>query len=284
MDKDLEGKVFLVTGATEGLGKAAAIAFARRGARIAIVARSPEKGARVAAELRAAGGEVEVCLADLSSLADVRRVADDFAAHHDRLDVLVNNAGAIFLDHALSADGIERTFALNHVGHFALTTRLIGLIAKTKGARVVSTSSLAHRTGELRLPYAVTRDDGRAGFGAYADSKLANVLFTSELALRLGGAGVATSCFHPGYVRSGFGLNNGRVASYFLAIGGALFARTPEKGAETLIWLAASPEAASADGGYYVDCKLASTSARATDARLRADLWRVSEELALRAG
>ena len=242
-----------------------------------------EIAARVAEELRAAGaGEVDLLLGDLSTLADVGRVAAEFAAKHDRLDVLVNNAGAMFLDHALSADGYERTFALNHLSYFVLTTRLAELLAKTKGARVVSTSSMAHQMGKLELPYALTRDDKKAGWGAYADSKLANVLFTSELAKHLG-AGVATSCFHPGYVRSGFGLNNGGVANFFMKLGGALFARTTEKGAETLVWLATSPGAASADGGYYFDMKLAKTTTRAQDAGLAAELWRVSEGVASRA-
>jgi NAD(P)-dependent dehydrogenase (short-subunit alcohol dehydrogenase family) len=282
MAKDLEGKIVLITGATEGIGKAAALDFARRGARLAITARSPDKAGRVSADLRAAGGSVDVLLGDLSRVADVLRVADEFAAKHDRLDVLVNNAGAMFLDHGLSADGLERTFALNHVSYFALTTRLADRLAKTPGSRVVSTSSMAHRMGKLELPYALRREDRRAGWGAYADSKLANVLFTSELARRLG-AGVATSCFHPGYVRSGFGLNNGGVANLFMKVGGALFARSVEKGAETLVWLATSPEAAGARGEYYFDKKVAATTARARDAGLAEALWKVSEDLVARA-
>jgi NAD(P)-dependent dehydrogenase (short-subunit alcohol dehydrogenase family) len=283
MAKDLEGKVVLMTGATEGIGKAAALELARRGALLTITARSPEKGARVAEELRAAGaGEVELLLGDLSTLADTKRIAEEFAAKHDRLDVLVNNAGAMFLEHGLTKDGYERTFALNHLSYFGLTTRLMDRLAKTKGARVVSTSSMAHQMGKLDLPYALERGDKKAGWGAYADSKLANVLFTSELAKQLG-AGVATSCYHPGYVRSGFGLNNGGFAETIMRFAGAVFARTPERGARTMVWLATSPEAASASGGYYADEKLAKVAPRGRDAALAAELWKVSEGIVAKA-
>jgi NAD(P)-dependent dehydrogenase (short-subunit alcohol dehydrogenase family) len=279
MERDLEGKVVLLTGATEGIGKAAALALARRGAALTLVGRSREKGERVVDELRRASGasRIDLVCGDLSRAADVRAVAEAFRARHDRLDVLVNNAGGIFLEHARADDGVEMTFALNHLGYFRLTTSLMELLARTPGARVVSTSSLAHRVARLRLPYAVTRLDRRAGFPAYADSKLANILFTRELARRLRGAGVATSCFHPGYVRSGFGLNNGRIASWLLRAGGSLLARTPEEGADTLVWLATSPEASRADGGYYADRRLARTTALAGDEGLAGELWRLSE-------
>src|SRR5262249_19682322 len=154
-----------------------------------------------------------------------------------------NNAGAVFSDYAKSADGIEMTFALNHIGYFALTTALLDLLRKTAGARVVSTSSGAHSMGKLDLATVATRA-GRAGFPAYGDSKLANILFTRELARRLEGSSATANCFHPGFVRSGFGLNNGGLLKWGIGLVAPLFARTPEKGAETLIWLATSPDAA----------------------------------------
>jgi NAD(P)-dependent dehydrogenase (short-subunit alcohol dehydrogenase family) len=277
----LEGKVFLVTGATEGIGKAAALAFARRGATLALVARSREKGERVVAELKAASGNdrVELLVGDMSSLADVRAVADAFRAKHDRLDVLVNNAGAVFTDHRLSADGVEMTFALNHLGYFALTTRLLDLLRKTPGSRVVSTSSGAHQTGRLDLA-TVAKRDGSAGFAAYGDSKLANILFTRELARRLAGTSVTANCFHPGFVHTGFGLNNGGFLKWALGWVSPLFARTPEKGAETLIWLATSPEAEKVNGEYFHDLKIARTTRRAKDDDLAKGLWELSEKLA----
>jgi NAD(P)-dependent dehydrogenase (short-subunit alcohol dehydrogenase family) len=210
MNRDLEGKVFLVTGATEGIGKAAALEFARRGAALTIVGRNPEKSERVKAELEAAaGGPVELLLGDLSKLADIRAVALAFKAKHDRLDVLVNNAGGVFNKRALSADGFEMTFALNHLGYFLLTRELLGLLEKTPGARVVSTSSGAHAMGKIDFDDIAKRPSGKAGFSVYGASKLANILFTRELSRRLSGSGAVANCLHPGFVQTGFGLNNG---------------------------------------------------------------------------
>jgi retinol dehydrogenase 12 len=186
---DLSGKVFLVTGATDGIGKAAAAtAFAKRGAGVTIVARSQEKGERVLQELKAASGNasLELLLCDLSSLADVRRAADTFKARHDRLDVLVNNAGATFKSPVLGRDGLELTLALNHLAYFQLTTSLLDLIRKTPGARSVSTSSAMQARGRLDLEKTPTSLEG-SGPGAYATSKLANILFTKELQRRLAG-------------------------------------------------------------------------------------------------
>lgn len=280
MSRELAGKTVLLTGATEGIGKAAALELARRGADVAIVGRNRAKSEAVLAELGAAadGGEVELYLADLSSQQEVRRLASEFGAKHDRLDVLVNNAGGVFQEHSLTEDGLERTFALNHLSYFLLSVLLADLLKATPGARVVSTSSGAHQTGKLELSTVAKRPDGRAGFGAYGDSKLANVLFTRELARRLG-PGVAVNCFHPGFVQTGFGLNNRGLLGSAIKYTAALFARTPEKGAETLVWLASSPEAAGTSGEYFMDRKVARTSRRAKDDALAARLWTLSEEL-----
>ncbi|WP_437618786.1 SDR family oxidoreductase [Sorangium sp. So ce1151] len=284
MAKDLEGKVFLVTGATEGIGKAAAMEFARRGATLVLVGRSKEKGERVVSELAAASGNdrIELLLGDLSRLADVRAVADAFRAKHDRLDVLVNNAGAFFNECKLSDDGIEMTFALNHVAYFLLTTRLLDILQKTPGARVISTSSGAHRAGKVDLA-TIAKRDGRAGMRAYGDSKLANVLFTRELARRLAGSGATANCYHPGFVRTGFARGflgaRGPVTTWLVEQAGRLLARSPEKGAETLVWLATSPEAATFNGEYFYDLKVASVSKLAQDEALARGLWKLSEEL-----
>jgi len=278
MMKDLEGKVFLVTGATEGIGKAAALDFARRGATIVVVGRSREKSERVVGELKGSSGNerVELLLGDMSRIADVRAVADQFRAKYERLDVLVNNAGAVFTEYGTSVDGIEMTFALNHMAYFVLTTALLDLLQKTPGARVVSTSSGAHQTGKMDLATIVKRN-GKAGFGAYADSKLANILFTRELARRLGSGGTA-NCFHPGFVRTGFGSNNGGGVAWFIKLI-ARFARTPEKGAETLVWAATSEEAGRYSGEYFYDCKVARTTRLAKDDGLAKGLWELSEKL-----
>jgi len=281
MAHDLEGKVFLVTGATEGIGKAAALDFAKRGATLSLVGRSKEKGERVLREIEAASGNrsVELLLGDLSKIADVRAVADSFRAKHDRLDVLVNNAGAVFDDYQLSADGVEMTFALDHLAYFVLTTSLLDLVQKTPGARVVSTSSGAHYTGKINLA-TIAKREGSAGFSAYCDAKLANILFTRELARRLAGSSATANCFHPGLVHTGFGLNNGGLLKWAIGWIGPLFGRTPEKGAETLIWLATSPDAAKHNGDYFHDLAVARTNKAAKSDELAKGLWSLSEKLA----
>jgi retinol dehydrogenase-12 len=279
MQQDLQGKVFLVTGATEGIGKAAAREFVQRGATLVLVARSAEKGERVRAELAALGTQpVHVLLGDLSRLEDVRKVAAAFRATFDRLDVLVNNAGAIFTQHQKTADGLEQTFAVNHLAYFLLTHLLLDVLKKTPGARVVNTSSDAHQGSRLKLDTVARRPSGGAGFPAYADSKLANILFTRSLAKRLAGSGVTVNCFHPGVVRSGFSLNNGGVIAAAYRVAG-MFMRTPEKGAETLVWLATSPEAANFNGNYFHDKRVSRSSGRARDETLAAGLWTLSETL-----
>jgi NAD(P)-dependent dehydrogenase (short-subunit alcohol dehydrogenase family) len=281
MAGDLQGRVFLVTGATEGIGKAAALEFARRGAAMTLVGRSREKTERVLGELRAASGnaDMQMLLGDLSTLADVRRVAEQFRARHEHLDVLVNNAGAVFTERGVSADGFEMTFALNHLSYFLLTTLLLDLLKKAPGARVVSTSSGAHEMGKMNLGDIARRERGYSAYGAYGDSKLANVLFTRELARRLEGTGVTANCIHPGWVSTGFGLNNRGLGAKVLKVVAPIFARRPEKGAETLIWLATSPEATSFNGEYFHDKKVAKISKLARNPELAEQLWDLSERL-----
>jgi len=280
MAKDLEGKVFLVTGATEGIGKAAALECAARGADLTITGRSKEKTERVLAELQAAAGgsPVHALLGDLSTIAEARRVAAEFKARRQRLDVLVNNAGAIFAQKHTSADGLEMTFALNHLGYFVLTTELLDLLRSTPGSRVVSTSSGAHFMGKLDLSDVSRCEKGYSTWRAYGDSKLANVLFTRELSRRLG-EGHSANCVHPGWVHTGFAMNNKGLMASLVGATASLFARTPKKGAETIVWLAAAPEAAGISGQYLHDKKVASTSKLAKDDALAKDLWELSERL-----
>lgn len=279
MSQDLQGKVMLITGATEGIGKAATLNLAKRGAEIVLVGRNKEKSEKVLSELKQQSGneKLSLLLGDMSSLKDIRRVASEFKAKYDRLDVLVNNAGAVFTDKKLSVDGYEMTFALNHLGYFLLTRDLLPLLEKTPNSRVVSTSSGAHATGNMDPSYIAKREGKGAGFSAYADSKLANILFTRELARRA--PNVVVNCFHPGFVYTGFGQNNGGLFAGAIKFGASLFARTPEKGAETLVWLAGSPEAASVRGEYCYDCKPIKTSRRAKDDTLAKQLWDLSEKI-----
>lgn len=281
MESDLAGKTFLLTGATEGIGKAAALQFAKRGARLTIVGRNREKSERVLSELKAASGNehIELLLGDLSSLAEIRAVAEAFKAKHQRLDVLVNNAGAAFEKKHLSADGLEMTFALNHLGYFLLTSELMGLIEQTPGARVVCTSSVGHKMGRIDFDDIAKRPSGKSGFGVYCDSKLANILFTRELARHLAGRDATANCFHPGFVHSGFGLNNGGAWKAVIGATGSIFGRSPEKGAETLVWLATSPEAGKISGEYFHDKKISATTKSAKDEALAKKLWEFSARL-----
>jgi NAD(P)-dependent dehydrogenase (short-subunit alcohol dehydrogenase family) len=278
---DLETKVYLLTGATEGIGKAAGKVFAERGATLVITARNREKGERLVTDWKRVTGnrKIELLVGDLSKLDDVRAVAAAFRAAHERLDVLANNAGALFTSYNLTADGFEMTFALNHLSYFLLTRELMSVLERTEGARVINTSSDAHKRGHIDLETIARRPAKRVGFPVYCDSKLANVLFTRALARRLAGTGVTANCFHPGFVRTGFGLNNEDVTSAAIKVGSWLFARTPEKGAETLIWLATSREAARFSGEYFHDRAVARTTRLAQDDALAEGLWALSEKL-----
>lgn len=275
------GKRVIITGATSGIGLAASEELARRGASLTVVARNREHAATAVATIqRAAGREypVDVLMADLSSQAAVRELAAEALDRYPRIDVLVNNAGAIYEKRQLSADGIELTWALNHLAPFLLTTLLLDRITASAPARIVTTSSDAHK-GHL-IPFDdlnAQRSYGLRGFRRYGETKLANILFTVELARRLQGTDVTANCFHPGLVGTRWNHNNGALmgAAMWLAWP---FSRTPQKGAETLVWLVDSAEAGAISGGFFVDCRQAPPSAPAGDAGAARRLWAISEE------
>jgi NAD(P)-dependent dehydrogenase (short-subunit alcohol dehydrogenase family) len=281
------GRRVIITGATNGIGLAAAEALARLGARLAIVARSEPRAAAAAARISAAGGgaPVEVLRADLASQASVRALAAEILARYARVDVLVNNAGAVNTGWQLTEDGAELTWAVNHLAPFLLTTLLLERLKESAPARIVTTASRAHQ-GARALPFddldgrrSYARGPGR-GFARYSETKLANILFTAELARRLEGSGVTATCYHPGVVASGFNRNNGRWMGAAMTLIRP-FSRTPETGADTLVWLADSPEVAGQSGGYYVDRRLATPSEAARDAGAARRLWEISEEQVL---
>jgi len=272
--------VIVITGATSGIGQVAAEALAAQGARIVLVARDPRRAERTLARLRSVGPTMahKAHIADLSRLAETRQVGERIAAEEPHIDVLINNAGNIFIERGVTADGLERTFALNHMSYFVLTKALTDRLVASAPARIVNTASNAHRNGRLDF------DDlqfkrGFRGLTAYGRSKLANILFTRELARRLAGTGVTANCLHPGFVSTGIGQRDGGLFAIMVRMS-MLFARTPEQGASTIVYLATSPDVAAASGGYYADCRQAvQTHAAQNDDDARR-LWEESLRLA----
>jgi len=277
----MDGKVIVMTGATSGIGQIAAERLADMGARLVIVARDRERGETTLAslDLRAPGRGHSIHYADLSRLREVKRVAREIAAAETRIDVLVNNAGAVFSHRAVTEDGLERTFALNHMAYFVLTAGLVGRLAASAPARVINTASNAHRRGRLDLDDLQSVRSYRP-FVAYGTSKLCNILFTRELARRVSALGVTANSFSPGFVATRFGDESGGVHGVFLRVA-KLFAKRPEQGAETLVWLASSPELADVTGEYFYQCRPGTLTADAQDDALSRRLWAGSEAIAL---
>lgn len=279
--QSVAGKRVLITGATGGIGLAAARDLARRGAKLAIVARSEARAGEAVRQIKAASGtdgEVDVLLADLASQASIRGLAAEALERYSRLEVLVNNAGAVNSQRRITEDGIELTWAVNHVAPFLLTTLLLDRIRASAPARIVTTSSAAHLRAQIPFDdMSGERTYGPFGFGRYSQTKLANILFTLEVARRLEGTGVTANCFHPGFVASGFNRNNGALMTFGMAIARP-FGRSSEKGAETLVWLVDSPEVAGESGGYFTDMRRILPSAAGQDAEAARRLWAVSEE------
>jgi NAD(P)-dependent dehydrogenase (short-subunit alcohol dehydrogenase family) len=274
----MHGKQILITGATRGIGLAAAEALAARGANVALVGRSATALRIAAARVTAAQGKaaaVDTLIADLASQAAVRKLADEVLARYPRLDVLVNNAGAMHARRQVTEDGIELTWAVNHLAPFLLTTLLRDRLQASAPARIVTTASAAHQGA--RIPFAdLNAERSYRGFERYGQTKLANILFTRELARRLEGTGVTATCFHPGLVATGFNRNNGLVMDLGMTILRPV-SRSPQKGAETLVWLATLPQSALVDGGYYFDKQQAMPSPEAQDMDAARRLWEVSE-------
>ncbi len=265
--------VVVLTGATRGIGRAAAIELARRGAEVALVGRDPERVKSVAREATAASGSGRVYghVADLTLMSNVRVLADEIRGRYEHVDVLANNAGALFASRNETSEGFERTFALNHLAPFLLTNLLRDRLA---GGRVVTTASGAHRSGRLNLDD--LQSERSYSPRVYGTSKLCNVLFTRELARRA--PELHANCFHPGVVRTGFAKNENGIWKVVATVG-APFLRSPERGARSLVWLALSDEAAALTGEYIEDEKVVAPSAQAQDDNLAHSLWERSAQL-----
>jgi NAD(P)-dependent dehydrogenase (short-subunit alcohol dehydrogenase family) len=276
----MKGKTVVITGGTSGIGEIAAEQLAQMGARIVLIARDKSRGEATLARLRerAPGLAHTVHCADLARIPEMKRVAAQIAESEPRIDVLINNAGAMFGSRQLTGDGLEYTFALNHMAYFVVTEGLRERLQASAPARIINTSSAAHRGARLDFDDLQLVKDFSA-MKAYSRSKLCNILFTRELARRLHGTGVTANCLHPGFVATRFGDQSGGLISRFIGLA-KLFAISPGKGAETLVYLASSPDVAETTGAYFYKCRPITPSQAALDDRAAMLLWERSEALA----
>ena len=269
----MNGKVVVLTGGTSGIGWVAAERLARAGARLVLVARDRARGETALAKLRELNPRVahRIHYGDLSQIAEMKRLSVEIGADEPRVDVLINNAGALFNSKHVTEDGLERTFALNHVAYFALTHGLRARLEAAAPARVVNVASDAHRGAQLDF-----RDlqsaSGYRGFTAYGRSKLCNVLYTRELARRWAGSGITANSLHPGFVATRFGNESGGLLSYGVRFA-KLFAISPQRGADTIVYLASSDEVAGITGGYFYKNRPATPSSEAQDDDAARRLW-----------
>ena len=276
----MHDKSVLITGATSGIGKVTALELAKKGAHVVVVGRSIEKIQSVLAEIKNLPGspQADFLLGDLSLLADVRRIAAEYTQRWNRLDVLVNNAGGIFMKRQVTAEGHEMTFALNHLSYFLLTNLLLNTLIASAPARIVNVSSMAHLGSKIDLND-LDNKHLYTGSLAYSRSKLMNVYFTYELARRLEGSGVSANVLHPGYVATNFGINNDGLIKIIFTIGQKIMAVPPEHGARTMVYLASSAQVAGISGKYFDNCKAVRSSAISYNPAIAAALWQASLEI-----
>ena len=275
----MQGKTVVITGATSGIGEVAACALAQQGARIILIARDRSRGEQTLERLEAvAPGRNHVAhYANLSRLAEMKRAAEAIAGSETQIDVLINNAGALFATRQVTGDALEMTFATNHIAYFLVTNLLLERLKATPGARIVSTASDAHKRAKLDFDD-LQMEKGYSGFGMYGRSKLMNILFTRELSRRLAGSGVTANCLHPGFVATRFADASGGLTSLVVK-GAKRFALTPEEGAKTIIYLASSPEVNGITGQYFQKCKQLMPTAEAQNDADAQKLWDISLQL-----
>ena len=280
----MDQKICVITGATDGVGLETARTLGKDGWTLVLVARNAQKGERIATELRAECGNKDITFkqADLSLQKDIRRVAHDLADSYPRIDVLLNNAGAIFWKRKQTAEGYEATFALNHLNYFLLTNLLLDQLKAAPSARLVNVASRAHVGASVDFDDL----DGMAvykrrmgGWIAYQRSKLQNIMFTNALARRLEGTNVTANALHPGFVKTRFGKDNGGAFAVILNIGMRFSAISVQKGAETQTYLARSPEVEGVSGKYFSECRQTTSTKQSMDEAAQERLWAISEEM-----
>ncbi|WP_298006910.1 MULTISPECIES: SDR family oxidoreductase [Anaerolinea] len=276
---DLTGKTILITGATDGIGRETARQLARLGAHIILTGRNPQKAEAAVQELRQSTGNphIEFLIADLSSQRQIRALAETVKGKISSLYALINNAGAIFMQRQVSEDGIEMTFALNHLGYFSLTLLLLDVLKGSAPARIINVSSAAHRGARLDFED-LQNERSYQGWRVYSQSKLANLLFTYELARRLEGSGITVNALHPGFVATRFGRSNGGIFDPLFRLF-QFAAISPEEGARTSVYLAASQEVEGVSGKYFEKCRAVPSSPESYDLASARRLWEISLQM-----
>jgi len=275
----MNGKVCMITGATAGIGEVTALELAKRGATVVIVSRSRERCENTVGRIQQEtnNSQIDYLVADLSSLAQIRQVAEDFKGRYQRLDVLVNNAGAFFMRRHENVDGFEMTFALDHLSYYLLTLLLLDQLEDSAPARIINVSSDAHQGGRINFDD-LNAEKKFSGWKAYSQAKLANVLFTYELDRHLKGKGITSNALHPGFIASQFAKNNGALSRAAMSVV-HLIAKTPQQGARTSVYLASSADVEGVSGKYFVDEKPARSSPISYDRSVAERLWQVSAEM-----
>jgi NAD(P)-dependent dehydrogenase (short-subunit alcohol dehydrogenase family) len=276
----MRGKVVVITGVTSGIGEVAAQRLAGMGARIVLVARDKTRGEAALTRLRSVDMRIahSIHYGDLSRISEMKRLAIEIAAAEPRIDVLINNAGGLFGSRQVTEDNLELTFATNHMAYFVLTNGLRERLFASSPARIVNTTSDAHRGYQLNFDD-LQSQNGYSGFKVYGRSKLCNILFTRELSRRWAGRGITANCLHPGFVATRFGDGSGGFLSSAVRLA-KTFAISPEKGAETIVYLASSPDVASVSGEYFYKCRPATPTTEARDDAVAKRLWIESAKLA----
>ena len=276
----MNGRTCLITGATDGIGKEAAIELAKKGCNLILIGRSKEKGEKVVEQIRKVTDnhvDIDYLIADLMLMKEVSRVADEVSRKYPKIDVLLNNVGAYFTSREVTEEGFERTFALNHLGYFLMTKKLLPLVEKSDYKRIVNVSSSAHYGIDFEFDN-MNGEKKYAGFDTYKKSKLANVMFTYELAKRIEKTGITANCLHPGFVATKFGNNNNILWRSVISFAKLLMAISVKDGAKTTVHLACSDEVADTNGRFFADCKVKQGSSKAKNDEHNKKLWELSEE------